>query len=276
MKYLPSSLIHLGIYDCFIENIFEQIGKSIGLETLELSNINLINVPNQIGNLSSLSFLSLPNNKLIHIPSTIKNLHLLSKINLKNNRQLRSIQMLNGLKSLKILDVRHCSIDRLPLYLSQLTNLYMSNNYLINLVENLPKDIFNIMTLSYLYIQYNRFHHQLLEFIANIFKYNNPNLILIYSNKSFIFLSLPNNKLIHIPSTIKNLHLLSKINLKNNRQLRSIQMLNGLKSLKILDVRHCSIDRLPLYLSQLTNLYMSNNYLINLVGIETLGYENNL
>ncbi|CAF3176199.1 unnamed protein product [Rotaria socialis] len=124
MKYLPSSLIHLGIYDCFIENIFEQIGKSIGLETLELSNINLINVPNQIGNLSSLSFLS----------STIKNLHLLSKINLKNNRQLRSIQMLNGLKSLKILDVRHCSIDRLPLYLSQLTNLYMSNNYLINLV----------------------------------------------------------------------------------------------------------------------------------------------
>ncbi|CAF2034712.1 unnamed protein product [Rotaria magnacalcarata] len=231
MKYLPSSLTHLGIYDCFIENIFEQIGKLIRLETLELSNINLINVPNQIGNLSSLSFLSLPSNKLIHIPSTIKNLHLLSKINLKNNRQLRSIQMLNGLKSLKILDVRHCSIDRLPLYLSQLTNLYMSNNYLINLVgietlgyennykkyfyfdfnrieliptriryvknlywlnlnnnylENLPKDIFNIMTLSYLYMQYNRFHHQQLEFIANKFKYNNPNLTLIYSNKSFM------------------------------------------------------------------------------------------
>ncbi|CAF1194319.1 unnamed protein product [Rotaria magnacalcarata] len=158
MKYLPSSLIHLGIYDCFIENIFEQIGKLIRLETLELSNINLINVPNQF-------------------------------INLKNNRQLRSIQMLNGLKSLQILDVRHCSINRLPLYLSRLTNLYMSNNYLINLV--------GIETLGYEnnYKKYFYFDINRIELIPTRIRYV----------KNLHWLNLNNNYLEKLPKDIFNI-----------------------------------------------------------------------
>ncbi|CAF2638886.1 unnamed protein product, partial [Rotaria sp. Silwood2] len=223
-----SSIIHLAIYDTIINYLSENIVKLNRLKTLELSNINLMSLPNSIRNLSSLNFLSLPYNKLETLPSTIKNLKYLSNINLKRNEKLSSIESLNGLKSLEILDARHCSIQHLLLHLSDLTNLYMTNNYRTDLygiktlgydnnskkyfyfdyyfiqliplnifyvknlywlnlnynrLDNLPMTIFNINTLSYLYIPHNNFCHGELKSIAYHFKHTNPNLKLFYLNK---------------------------------------------------------------------------------------------
>jgi len=221
IEYFALSLTHLGIYNTNITHLPKQIGKLKHLQFLELSNINLNSLPHVIGNLSSLTYLSLPNNKLKSLPRTIANLRLLHQITLTNNSHLCSIQSINGLPSLTILDARHCSIKNLSLYLPKLTDLHMSNNnledlddietsgngtsenktfhfdynqirsippqirhisnlYWLNLnhnrLANLPTDIFEITTLSHLYIQGNRFRPDQKEFIKNKFKKTNPEL----------------------------------------------------------------------------------------------------
>ncbi|CAF3293964.1 unnamed protein product, partial [Rotaria sp. Silwood2] len=132
--HLASTLTTLGIYDTRITHLPEQISKLKHLQSLELVNTNLIALPNGIGNLSSLTLLYLPNNKLTSLPKTIKNIRLLSQIVLKNNPYLRSIQSINGLSNLRVLQTDNCPIERLPLHLPQLTDLHMSKNNLSHLI----------------------------------------------------------------------------------------------------------------------------------------------
>ncbi|CAF1004132.1 unnamed protein product [Rotaria sordida] len=133
IEYFPPSLTELSIKNTKITHLSESLGKLIHLQTLKLSNVGLTSLPNSIGNLSSLNMLYLPYNNLTSLPITIKKLQLLQQITLKNNSYLHSVEQLNGLESLEILDVRHCSIENLPRNLPQLIDLYMSNNNLKNL-----------------------------------------------------------------------------------------------------------------------------------------------
>ncbi|CAF4231977.1 unnamed protein product, partial [Adineta steineri] len=100
---------------------------------IQSPEITLMILPEFMGNLSSLRFLSLPNNMLTSLPTTIVNNQLLRQIELGNNPNLSSIQSLNGHPSIKYIEANNCSIENLPVNLSQLTDLYMSNNKLKNL-----------------------------------------------------------------------------------------------------------------------------------------------
>ncbi|CAF3032436.1 unnamed protein product, partial [Rotaria sp. Silwood2] len=112
LKYLQKLYIRkTSIYDTRITHLPEQISKLKHLQSLELVNTNLIALPNGIGNLSSLTLLYLPNNKLTSLPKTIKNIRLLSQIVLKNNPYLRSIQSINGLSNLRVLQTDNCPIE---------------------------------------------------------------------------------------------------------------------------------------------------------------------
>ncbi|CAF3457406.1 unnamed protein product [Rotaria sp. Silwood1] len=130
IEYFPLSLKELSIYDTNITHLSEQLGKLTNLQTLKLSNVGLTTLPDSIDNLSLLLMLYLPFNNITSLPITIKHLRSLQQITLKNNPYLRSVQQLNGLQSLAVLDARGCSIESLPRDLPQLIYLYMSNNNL--------------------------------------------------------------------------------------------------------------------------------------------------
>jgi Leucine-rich repeat (LRR) protein len=87
-------------------------------------------------------------------------------------------------------------------------------------------------------------------------------------------LSLANNNLTSLSSTLRNLRRLNQLVLDNNPGLRSLNPISGHSSLKILMARVCSIERLPHDLPQLTDLHLSNNNLTDLDSIETLGFDN--
>ncbi|CAF1206489.1 unnamed protein product [Adineta steineri] len=133
IERLASTLINLTISDTPISYLPEQIGRLKRLQELKLLNTSLTTLPNSIGKLSSLVHLNLRGNKLISLPSTIINTHSLQTLILNNNADLRSIEALNGHSNLKVLQADNCQIERIPLNLSKLTDLKMSNNSLTDL-----------------------------------------------------------------------------------------------------------------------------------------------
>ena len=141
IELLAHSLNYLSLDNIAITHLPKQIGKLTNLIRLEITNTSLASVPDDIGNLTSLEILNLSNNNLTELPPTITNIPTLSKLKLNNNFNLRTIQTLNGHRSLISLQTDNCPIKRLPRNLTRLTNLYMSNNSL--------SDIIGIKTLGY-------------------------------------------------------------------------------------------------------------------------------
>jgi Leucine-rich repeat (LRR) protein len=101
---------------------------------LSIYNTKITHLPNEIGKLERLQILKVSNTDLISLPDTIKNLRSLQIIILTDNPYLYSIEPLNGLPFLSILDTSRCSVEFLPKNLPQLTDLYMSNNKLKKLI----------------------------------------------------------------------------------------------------------------------------------------------
>ncbi|CAF4355521.1 unnamed protein product, partial [Adineta steineri] len=160
----------------------------------------LITLPNSIGKLSSLTYLDLHDNKLISLPSTIINTHSLQTLILDNNADLRSIQALNGHSSLKFLHADNCQIERIPLNLPQLINLYMSNNSLTHLS--------NIHTLG------NKTNKKKLFFFDNnSIRYLSPHIRQV---NNLNFLNLNYNKLYILPLDIYEISTLQTLYIQNN------------------------------------------------------------
>jgi Leucine-rich repeat (LRR) protein len=188
---------------------------------------------------------------------------------MNNNRNVVSIQIVNQtfvppliycfkhLSKLEIVNTSFCdSQHQLPVeiehFSSSLTELRISNTK----ITHLPEQIGKLKRLDTLELS-NTGLMSLPNSIANLF--------------SLKFLLLPNNNLTSLPMTMTNLRSLQRLTLSNNPNLRSVQPLNNHPSLRILDTRHCPIELIPHRLPQLTTLYMSNNNLTKLTGIETLG-----
>jgi len=197
---LTSSLTELSIYDTKITQLPNEIGKLVHLQVLKLSNTGLMSLPDSIGDLSSLIMLYLPNNNLKSLPETIKNLRSLQHITLTNNRYLHSIEPLNGLPSLRILDTRHCPIPVLPQNLPQLTDLYMSNNSLTKLaaIETLGTAT-NSRKSFYFDMNYIESIPAQIQQVKNLFR-----------------LKFNQNKLKYLPIDIFNITTLSYLNIQHN------------------------------------------------------------
>ncbi|CAF1092642.1 unnamed protein product [Adineta steineri] len=200
LERLASTLKYLTISDTPIRYLPEQIGRLIYLKTLDLSNTGLTILPKSIGKLASLTYLNLCDNKLILLPSTIINTLSLQTLILDNNADLRSIQALNGHSSLKFLQADNCQIERIPRNLSQLINLYMSNNSLT--------DLSNIHTLG------NKTNKKKLFFFDNNFiRYLSPHIRQV---NNLNFLNLNYNKLYVLPMDIYEVSTLQTLYIQNN------------------------------------------------------------
>ena len=93
--------------------------------------------------------------------------------------------------------------------------------------------------------------------------------------QSLSSLTITYSQMTSLPMAIGMISSLRNIYLDNNAALRSIQSLNGLPNLMRLSAINCSITRIPLNLPNVFYLYMTNNKLTNLNGIQTLGWATN-
>ncbi|CAF0982531.1 unnamed protein product [Adineta steineri] len=200
IQYLAPTLTDIRIYDTIITHLPYEISKLEKLQTIKCSNTSLMILPDFIGNISSLIFLSLPNNMLTSLPTTIVNNQLLRQIELGNNPYLNSIQSLNDHPSVKYIEANNCSIENLPVNLSQLTDLYMPNNKLKNLrnIQTLGRAT---NTKKYFYFNQNR--------IRSI----TPQIRYV---KNLYFLNLDGNQLKNMPSSILYMNTLRYLYIQSN------------------------------------------------------------
>lgn len=88
--------------------------------------------------------------------------------------------------------------------------------------------------------------------------------------QSLNVLQISGSKLISVPPVIGITKSLTEIDLNGNANLRSVQSLNGLPNLFRMSTTYSPITRIPLNLPNMCLLYMPNNKLTNLNGIQTL------
>ncbi|CAF1327743.1 unnamed protein product [Adineta steineri] len=167
-------------------------------------------------------------------------------------------------KHLQKLDVRKTSFqnvnDTIPAEIQYLASTLTEIGIYDTIIIRLPYEMSKLGKLET--IQFSNTSLKILpDFIGNFL--------------SLKFLSVPNNMLTLLPTTIVNNSKLRHIVLNNNPYLHSIQSLNDHPSIKYIEAKNCSIENLPVNLPQLTDLYMSNNNLENLRNINTLGYATN-
>lgn len=93
--------------------------------------------------------------------------------------------------------------------------------------------------------------------------------------ESLSSLTITYSRMTSLPMAIGMIRSLTNVYLDDNAALHSLQSLNGLPNLMRLSAINCSITRIPLNLPNIFYLYMSNNQLTNLNGIQTLGSETN-
>ena len=200
LQHLPSSLEELNIYDTPINHLLDRIGQLHRLKSLKLNNVGLLTIPMSFADLNSLGSLSLSGNDLKSLPSFIASMTSLSYINLDDNPLLKSLQSLNGHRSLKYLLARNCSIEGLPLNLTSLIDLYLSNNRLSNLdgIHTLGND----NTSKSFYFNGNE-----IESIATE----------IGQLKNVERLHLDNNALTHLPRNIMSIQPMTHLSIRNHR-----------------------------------------------------------
>jgi Leucine-rich repeat (LRR) protein len=92
---------------------------------------------------------------------------------------------------------------------------------------------------------------------------------------SLRILSLIGNDIASLPTSMRQMTSLTHLTLSNNPRLTSLETINGHPSLTVLIANNCSFEQIPQNLPKLKGLYLSNNDLTSLDGIETLGNASN-
>lgn len=216
------------------------------LQKLILVYDKLYSIPDNIANLSLLTYLNLSNNKIVNVVNDdiFKNLTSLTYLNLSDNQILylpTSIMQLTQLKDLQ-LQFNQLTDDSFCLFskMSQLENLYLSNNYFVNITTLFSP---NLKCLDLGWNQLKQLPHNICELKNLVVLYLNCNQL---SNVDELF----NTKLQYLNLSENNLH-----NLSNN--------ITNLPSLYTLNLFSNKLTSFPLITNSLNYLNLQNNCFLN-------------
>ncbi len=131
-----------------ISLVLKRLGDNLdSVDTLNLSNRNLKELPAFIASMTQLKFLYLDNNKLIFVPE-IGKLIQLEEISIENNQLTLIPEDFNNLKNIKLMNLNSnhlkCLSSSLFGNLANLTTLWMNNCELMYL----PKEIGSLKSLE--------------------------------------------------------------------------------------------------------------------------------
>ena len=244
------------------------------LTELDLSFNYLTSLPGSIEKLINLRSIDLYTNELSGLPKNIEKLENLTIISLSRNNFISFPEILvahKKLANLARLEIDHNQLRSVPEYLGKLTNL-ISLKVSFNQLGELPESIGKLTNLRMLATSNN----QLEELPENIAKLTN----LISLNVSFNQLEeLPepigklinlqkldinNNQLTILPESIGNLNKLQRFEIKNSQLTTLPESIGKITNLKKLDISNNQLGEFPESIGKITNLRqlnISNNQL---------------
>jgi len=183
----------------------EAIASLTQLQLLNLSDNQLTELPEAIASLTQLQKLYLYNNKLRELPEALASLTQLQKLFVSNNKLRELPETIASLKQLQLLNLSENPLTELPEAIASLTQLqllYLHNNQL----RELPEDLASLTQLQVLDLRNNQLR-ELPEAIASL--------------TQLLLLNLSNNQLRELPEAIASLTWLQLLNLSDN-QLREL------------------------------------------------------
>ncbi|MDX2217300.1 MAG: COR domain-containing protein [Oculatellaceae cyanobacterium bins.114] len=259
-----------------------EIGKLTQLKTLilgrrgydegsrsEILTNNLTTLPPEIGNLTQLERLKIWNNRLKALPPEIGQLQNLKWLDLSNNELTELPPEIGQLVNLRSLDLNDNGLTELPPQFSQLVNL-RSLDLSSNPLSQLPSEISQLQNLRSLDLSFNQLSQLPIE---------------ISQLQNLRSLSLRSNQLSQLPIEISQLHNLQTLYLDRNQLSQLPIEISQLTNLQTLDLDRNQLSQLPIEISQLTNLqmlYLSSNQLsqlpieiTQLTNLQTLDLSSN-
>ncbi|CAH1251186.1 LRRIQ4 [Branchiostoma lanceolatum] len=265
------------------------------LRGLYIDGNQLTEVPPGVCSLSNLEVLSVSNNKLSTFPPGVEKLQKLRELRIHDNQLTEVPPGVCSLPNLELLNVNKNKLSTLPPgveKLQKLTKLYIDGNQLTevppgvcslsnlevlvvgpNSIRRLPNDVTRLARLKALDVVGCQFD----EFPRQVFQLKT--LEKLYAGQSvgckfdivpdevgnlqhLWLLSLENNLLRTLPSTMRRLHNLRVVHLWNNKFDTFPEVLCELPAMEKLDIRNNNITRLPTALhraDKLNDLDVSRN-----------------
>ncbi|MEH2147869.1 COR domain-containing protein [Nostoc sp.] len=199
-KARQEGAIELDLSNIELTEIPEAIASLTQLQRLNLGNNQLSELPEAIASLTQLKLLNLGNNQLSELPEAIASLTQLQRLDLDNNQLTRLPEAIAFLTQLQLLYLDNNQLSELPeaiAFLTQLQELYLSSNQL----SQLPEMIASLTQLQELYLSSNQLS-QLPEALASLTRLQ--------------VLDLDNNQLSQLPEALASLTQLQRLSFDNN------------------------------------------------------------
>ncbi len=228
-----------------------QAALKTGAVELDLSGLDLTEVPEAIAQLTNLKSLVLDNNELTSLPDAIAQLTNLKSLDIENNQLTnlpKSIVQLTNLQELYVCDNQLTSLPEEIAQLINLRRLFLDNNQL----KSLPKSVIHLTSLRELDLDNNQLK-SLPESLTYLTKLQR--------------LDLCKNQLTGLPDAISQLTDLEELSLHNNKLTSLPESLGHLINLQRLYLHNNELTSLPDAIAQLTNLqvlHLSDNQLTSL------------
>ncbi len=213
---------------------------------LDLSGLELTELPVEIGQLQRLIRLDISSNQIQEIPAAIGKLQSLTALDLRRNKIQEIPVAISQLQNLTRLYLGGNQIQEIPVAigeLQRLTSLGLSNNK----IQEIPAAIGQLQSLTALYLRSN----QIQEIPTAIGQL-----------QSLIHLDISSNQIQEIPVAISQLQSLTELYLGENQIQEIPEEIGELQGLNILYLSSNQIQEIPEAISQLqslTELYLGGN-----------------
>ena len=215
---------------------------------LNLSGMNLVELPESLGQLTQLQSLQLFGNHLTELPEWLGQLMQLRSLNLSQNQLTALLESLGQLTQLQTLDLSHNQLKALPNSLGHLTQL-QTLDLAYNHLTALPNSLGHLSQLQSLNLARNQLT-ALPESLGDITRLQT--------------LDLSDNQLTSLPEFLGQLTQLRSLNLRNTHLSTLPDTLGLLTQLHTLHLARSQITVLPESFGHLQSLYsldLEDNYL---------------
>lgn len=234
------------------------LAKQSNSKSLDLTGMNLKEIPTYIYKLINLEELILESNEIETIPSSIAKLKNLSHLCLSNNKVKTISDGLGKLTKLKFLEIDNNYLTKFPKCITKLKNLEVLEIQ-ENGIKTLPEDIYFLQKLR----KIDAYGNRLLSLPIGIGSLRRLNELHLDSNQirilpkeigkleNLVSLNLYGNKLKVLPDSFGKLAKLEILDLENNELVSMPRGIEKLKSLSRLALGSNNFTELPSYLFEL-------------------------